>query len=206
VGALSPWVYASVISPGHWAEEADWRLSIEKAEVIVLGVDEVIMNNDEAAKRQGVEPTYKRLKGFGALQMTWGRYVVAAAGHDGLLEASKIIDTYHDRGQDELLFRALKEFASETLPFKRFNQNAAWYYLMVTAFFLFESFKEDMAKPVIPVSAYAPRVRRATIDFAAKLVRHAGKTILKVTQATWDAIQLPELWARSGSPPQFTWA
>lgn len=332
-----------------------WRLSIEQPEVIMLGVDEVILNNDEAQKRQGVEPTYKRLKGFGALQMTWGRYVVdvvfrggskhcnhghtvnkmiehvvrrirrdfqsdvpivirfdagffdqkvfrflekleigyiaagkmyepvkeyaskvaetcwqtydnghqtwryfefgdrrkgwdrlcrafylrpqyegqqqllefarpesiiytnlgmgqvidsqlAAAGHDELLEASKIIETYHDRGQDELVFRALKEFGSETLPFKRFNQNAAWYYLMVTAFFLFESFKEDVAKPVIPVSAYATRVRRVVIDFAAKIVRHAGKTILKVTQATWDAIQLPELWARSGSPPQFTWA
>jgi len=313
------------------------------------------MDNDEAQKRQGVEPTYKKVKGFGALQMTWGRYVVDAvlrgrrkhcnhgqtvnkmieyvvqrirkdyrtdvpilfrfdagffdqkvfcfleklhvgyiasgkmydpvkqyasgaaeacwelydnghqtwqylefgdrrkgwvrfrrafylrpqyegnqqlldfarpetmiytnlgmgqpidsqldsADHNEFLEASKIIETHHDRGQDELVFRALKEFASETLPFKRFNQNAAWYYLMVIAFFLFESFKEDVAKPVVPLSAYATRVRRVIIDFAAKLVRHAGKTILKVTQATWDAIQLPELWARSGSPPRFAWA
>ncbi|MFQ6109743.1 MAG: transposase, partial [Candidatus Aminicenantales bacterium] len=50
-------------------------------------------------------------------------------GH--LLEATEVIQSYHSRGKDELVHRALKDFASETLPFKRFAPNAAFYYTML---------------------------------------------------------------------------
>jgi len=331
-----------------------WRLQIEKPKIIILGLDLMILDNDDALCRHGVEATYKKVKGLGALQLSWGRllidsvlrsgskhsnhqdtaeqmirHVVAQirkhyredvpilirfdsgffdqklygfledlqvayigagklyddiktyvasfealvwcryqgnrqtwdfvelgdrrnawdrfrkalyirpcyedrqqllsfarpemilytnlgmgqdidelikqAGHANLLTSQRIIETYHGRGADELVFRALKDFASETLPFKRFNQNAAWYYSMLLAFFIFESFKVDVGHPVVPVTAYPTTVRRTLIDFAAKIVSHAGKITLKVTQATWEALRFRELWKRSGDPPVFVW-
>jgi hypothetical protein len=35
-----------------------WRLSITQPELIVLDVDAMVMDNDQAEKREGVEPTY----------------------------------------------------------------------------------------------------------------------------------------------------
>jgi hypothetical protein len=332
-----------------------WRLQIAKPQVIVLGLDTMVMDNDEARKRHGVEPTYKRVKGFQPLQLTWGRLIIDAVfrggskhSNDGdtvikmvshivkfirkhygeevpiiirldagffdqklfqafdklgigyicsgriyeeiqtlaeradgsqwrryqnhqqswdylefgdrrgnwdsfrrailcrpivtskqrLLElarplsiyytnlgrggeidqrltaiglqhaclAEKIIAEAHSRGADELVHRGLKDFGFEELPFLRFAPNAAFYYTMLVAFFLFESFKEDVCRDVIPVESYATTLRRRVIDVAAKIVRHAGKVILKVTTATMAQVQFATLWARSNAPPQFVWA
>jgi hypothetical protein len=332
-----------------------WRLGIEKPPVVILGVDTMVMDNDEARVRHGVKPTYKRVKGFQPLQMSWGRFVIDAVFRRGdahsnhcdtvqkmvrhvvgqirkhyradvpivlrldsgffdqklmevfeeleigyvnggklyddikayvskvdrsswgryeqsrevweyvemgdkrrswkrfrralfcrplceesqfLLEFSRpdtllysnlgrgeaidhqligcarsdllkpegIIGIYHGRGSDELVHRALKDFGSEQLPFKRFAQNAAFYYTMLTAFFLYESFKEDVCAEVVAIGAYATTLRRRVIDFAAKIVRHGGKVILKVTAATWNGLRFVQLWERSGAPPRFAWA
>jgi len=37
-----------------------WRLRIEKPDLIELSIDTMVMDNDEAEKREGVQPTYKR--------------------------------------------------------------------------------------------------------------------------------------------------
>ncbi len=331
-----------------------WRLQQSQPKVIVLGIDAMVMDNDEAKKRQGVEPTYKKVCGFAPLQITWGRYLVDTVfrggkkhsnadesvgnavrrlvarirkhyradvpivlrmdsgffdqalfdlfeelgigyvvggrlsgevvsyarqsedshwgsyrnqrqewqflefGHrcgnwkrlrrflytrpvyeeeqrllefarpdtvlvtnlgrgekiDTLLEAAglndwsqpeRIIEFYHERGADELVFRALKDFWGETLPFQGFSANSAFYHTMLLAFFLFESFKEDVAAPVVPVTAYATRVRRTLVDIAGKIVRTAGQMILKVTRTTLQQLRLEELWARSADPPRFVW-
>jgi hypothetical protein len=331
-----------------------WRLNQEKPQVVVLGIDAMVMDNDEAKQRQGVEPTYKKVCGFAPLQITWGRFIVDTvfrggkkhsnadesvaqavrhlvsrirkyyrsdvpivirmdsgffdqalftlfeelgigyivggrlstevveyarqaqasswgsyrnrqqewqylefghrcgswkrmrrfvytrpvyeneqrllefarpdtvivtnlgrgeaidralqdAGLGDWSEPARIIELYHQRGADELVFRALKEFASETLPFRSFSANSAFYHTMLVAFFLFESFKEDVAAPVVPVTAYATRVRRTLVDFAGKIVRTAGRTILKVAGAAFQQLKLRELWERSGSPPPFVW-
>ena len=327
-----------------------WRLAQERPAAIVLGVDTMVMDNDEAEARHGVEPTYKKVKGFQPLQITWGRFIVDAVfrggkkhsnsgetvgnairylvrrirkwhGHvpiivradsgffdqklfalfeeleigyvvtgklyedivdyvraadvslwsehrngkqeweylefgyrckswrrrrrafytrpaydneqrllefarpdsviftnlgrgeaiDALLEeaglrnwteATGIIELSHSRGADELVHRALKEFGSETLPFKRFAPNAAFYYTMLVAFFAYECFKEDVAAPVVPITA---RVRRTLIDIAGKLVHTGGQRILKFATAAWKQLRIEELWARSGSPPRFAW-
>jgi hypothetical protein len=55
-----------------------WRLRIEKPKIIVLFGDTMVLNNDDAEKRQGVEPTYKKKKGFQPLQISWGPYMVDA--------------------------------------------------------------------------------------------------------------------------------
>lgn len=50
-----------------------WRLQMERPEKIEFMIDLMIMDNDEAEKRHGVEPTYKNVKGFGSLQILWKR-------------------------------------------------------------------------------------------------------------------------------------
>jgi hypothetical protein len=132
--------------------------------------------------------------------------LIRKAGRTELLHPEEIIRLHHERGTDELVHRATKEFASEKLPFKRFNQNAAYYYTMLLSYFLLETFQGDVGREVVPEVAYPTTVRRRLIDFAAKIVRHAGKIILKVTFATYEQLKIERLWHLSGDPPEFTWA
>ena len=329
-----------------------WRLSIAKPALILLGLDTMVMNNDEADKRHGVKPTYKKVKGFQPLQLTWGRFIidaifrsgdkhsnhsndaermlrnivglirkhyseevpivvrmdsgffdqkllavleslkigyicggklyddigvfvancdkphwdcyenkrqvwdyvefgdrrgnwkifrralycrpvyedeqmlfrfarpdtvlytnlgmggvideqVCASGQEKLMTPKGIIEAYHGRGCDELVHRALKDFRDEELPFKRFHQNAAFYYTMLIGFFLYESFKEDVCSPIVAVSSYATTLRRKILDVAGKIVRHAGKITLKITMSTWQGLDFYQLWIRSGNPIRF---
>jgi len=46
-----------------------WRLEIKKPKVIILGLDIMPMNNDDALRREGVYYTYKGYKGFQPLQL-----------------------------------------------------------------------------------------------------------------------------------------
>jgi hypothetical protein len=333
-----------------------WRLRLGPPSAVVLGIDTMVMDNDEALKRHGVQPTYKKVKGFQPLQITWGRFVVdavfrggskhsnagdtvakavqhlvarirkalgpevpivlrmdagfydqklfegfeslgvgyicsgrmaddiaayveradrslwqehdngrqrwawlefgdrrkswkrgrrafytrplyendgqgllefarpdqliytnlgrgepidvrlAAAGLQHWLEPRSIIEQHQSRGADELVHRSLKEFASETLPFRGFAANSAWYYTMLVAHFLFESFKEDVAAPVVPVTARPTRVRRELIDIAGKIVVSAHKRVLKVTAALMRRLRFDEIWERSGKVPRIAWA
>ena len=323
-----------------------WRLRIAKPDVIELGLDSMVMDNDEAQKREGAKSTYKKVKGFQPLQMTWGRFIIDAIFRSGdrhsnhgndsvrmikrvvnqiyscyrtdvavvvrmdsgffdqkvfefcekehigyicggkmyndiktviekndrskwfryknavqvweftefadqrnswnrsrrvfysrplcqdrqmvfaferpstliytnigtddvlddklrksqgsyLLESQGIIKAYHDRGADELVHRALKDFGFEELPFLRFHQNAAFYYTMLIGFMLFESFKVDVCVPVIHVSAYATTVRRKLIDIAAKIARHSGEVAIKISRAVFDTLKFDVLWEKS---------
>jgi hypothetical protein len=63
----------------------------------------------------------------------------------------------------------------------------------------------DVTADVVPVASYPTRLRRKVIDFAAKIVRSGGYTILKVTEATWRALRIDELWNRSGNAPAIVW-
>jgi hypothetical protein len=38
-----------------------WRLQITKPDVIELGIDTMVMDNDDALCRKGVKPTYKKI-------------------------------------------------------------------------------------------------------------------------------------------------
>lgn len=331
-----------------------WRLRVTKPDVVLLGLDAMVMDNNTAKKRHGVQPTHKKKAGFQPLQMTWGRFIVDAVfrggkkhsnhgdtvekmilhqvanirtryrgdvpivlvmdsgffdqklfalfesigigyicggrltegvkdyvrsveascfnqyekghqtwdylefgdrpaswqrhrravfcrpryedrqalldfvrpdsviytnlgmggGNDQRLEKAgkkawlgieSVIGLYHRRGRDELVFRSLKDFGFEELPFKKFIPNAAFYYVMLLAFFLCEAYKEDVLEGVIPVSVYPTTLRRRAIDFAGKIVQTGGVTILKVTEAVWDRMNLPALWERSHCPPKICW-
>jgi len=88
----------------------------------------------------------------------------------------------------------------------RFAPNAAFYYTMLVAFFLFECFKEDVCPEVVPLEAYATTLRQQVIDIAAKIVRPANQVILKVTLVHMAQWQFARLRARSNTPPHFDWA
>ena len=328
-----------------------WRLQIVRPDLIELGIDTMVLNNDDAKGRHGVKPTYQGVKGFQPLQMNWGRLIVdavfrggdkhsnhgqtvtqmirhivslirkkyrpdvpivfrmdsgffdqkiyelceglkvgyvcggkiyddikalAANTEDGLwqtfssgkkqawqyiefgsrrgnwklfrralycrlladghqlylpgcrpdtviitnigqgqqidhwlkaagaaeyLSADAIVACYHNRGSDELANRALKDFGHEQLPFKRFNPNAAWYYLMLLGHFLFETFKEDVGTPVVPAGSYATTVRRRLIDLAGKIVSHGKKIVLKIGAAAFEHLAVAELFEKCRSAP-----
>ena len=87
-----------------------WRLRVEKPSVVVLFGDTVVWNNDDAKKRQGVEPTYKKKKGFQPLQISWGPYIVDALFRSG--------SVHGNHGDDlikaiERLTRAIRRFYKE---------------------------------------------------------------------------------------------
>jgi hypothetical protein len=60
-----------------------WRVLIKQPGVIELGIDTMVMDNDDANCRHGVKPTYKKKKGFQPLQMNWGRLIVDAVFRGG---------------------------------------------------------------------------------------------------------------------------
>jgi len=51
---------------------------LAKPKVVILDLDVMVMDNDDADKREGVSPTYKKVRGFAPLQMVWGRIIVDA--------------------------------------------------------------------------------------------------------------------------------
>ena len=128
-----------------------------------------------------------------------------AVGKEEYLKAEGGIALYHGRGRNELVNRSFKDFGFEELPFKRFEPNAALYYVMLLGFFLFESFKEDVLSGELPLACYATPLRRRLVDLAGKIVRTGGKTILKFSKAAWASLDLRALWERSGCPPKIVW-
>ena len=126
--------------------------------------------------------------------------LVTQAEREHWLKPETIIARHHGRGADELPHRGVKDFGFEQLPFKRFAANSAFYYCMLIAFLLFESFKQDVLKEVIPVTSYATTVRRKFIDIAAKIVTTGNKIILKVSRTVMETLQLATLWNLCNDP------
>lgn len=46
-----------------------WRLQLHRPSVVQLTLDTMVMENDEALKREGCDPTYKKVKGFQPLPL-----------------------------------------------------------------------------------------------------------------------------------------
>ncbi len=61
----------------------EWRLGIEQPCTVELTADTMVMNNDEALKRHGVQPTYKKVKGFQPLHMIWNGKIIDAVFRGG---------------------------------------------------------------------------------------------------------------------------
>lgn len=55
-----------------------WRLEVEKPSLIELTLDSMVMDNDDAERRHGCSPTYKKVKGFHPLHLIWNGMIVDA--------------------------------------------------------------------------------------------------------------------------------
>jgi hypothetical protein len=122
-------------------------------------------------------------------------------GNREYLKAEKVIALAHGRGKSELTNRSFKEFiGKEQLPFKNFGMNGAYYYMLVIAHFLYESYKEDVSRDVVPANSYATTFRRALIDFAARIVKKGNRIMLQVSEGIGDICRVGELWSRSNDP------
>ena len=55
-----------------------WRLKLNGPRVVELTLDTMVMDNDEALKREGCDPTYKKVKGFQPLHLIWEGKIVDA--------------------------------------------------------------------------------------------------------------------------------
>jgi len=53
-----------------------WRLRLGCPLVVELGIDTMVLDNDEAPQRHGVGPTYKKVKGYQPLHVTWNGKIV----------------------------------------------------------------------------------------------------------------------------------
>ena len=53
-----------------------WQLKKQKPEKIIIGLDTMVMDNNDALKREGVDPTYKKVKGFQPIHLYWGRFII----------------------------------------------------------------------------------------------------------------------------------
>ena len=73
-----------------------WRLNITKPTIITLGIDTMVLNNDDAKKREGNEPTYKRKKGFQPLHICWGSFLIDVLFRKGSAHSNHGTD-YIDR-------------------------------------------------------------------------------------------------------------
>lgn len=60
-----------------------WRMKHEKPDIVILDIDVVLYNNDDAKKREGVKVTYAGIQGFAPLFIKWGPYVVDAVLRSG---------------------------------------------------------------------------------------------------------------------------
>jgi len=126
----------------------------------------------------------------------------AVEGGDIYFEAESIVKLSHQRGADELIHRSIKELATkEQLPFKSFEMNRAYYFLLVIAHFMFEAYKRDVTAEVIPATVYPNTFRRRLIDFAVKITSHARGVILNVTKAAYQYLEIEKLWQLCKSPP-----
>ena len=79
-----------------------WRLKQTRPAVIELGLDSMVLDNDDALKRQGVQPTYKKVRGFHPLQMNWGRYMVDAVFRGGSKHSN------HGKTAEKMLVHVVK--------------------------------------------------------------------------------------------------
>ena len=127
--------------------------------------------------------------------------LLKAAGKDSWLTTPGVVTLAHGRGRDELRHRALKEFGTEKLPFKRFEPNTAFYYTMVVAFNLLEAFKRDVTEESICPDVYPATFRRMFLDIAGKIIVTGGRTLLKVARAVWERLNLQKIWDQANSPP-----
>ena len=122
------------------------------------------------------------------------------AGCGYLTETERVILLAHNRGDSELTHRHIKDFAGERLPCKDFGMNEAYFNIMILSFNLHQAFKRDCVEEIIGKDTYPTTFRRKFLDFAGKIVTHAGTTVMKVSATVKTALQLDLIWEKAAIP------
>lgn len=78
LGFIAPFLFRKILN-----QLFRWRLQQTKPRVIEVTIDTMVLDNDEAQKRHGVQPTYKKKKGFQPLHMIWLGKIVDAVFRGG---------------------------------------------------------------------------------------------------------------------------
>jgi hypothetical protein len=90
-----------------------WRLKISGVKIIILGIDTMVLDNDDAKKREGNEPTYKKKKGFQPLHICWGPFLIDVLFRKGSAHSNHGTD-YTDRITD--VVGLIRERYSKEVP------------------------------------------------------------------------------------------
>ena len=90
-----------------------WRLELEQPKYIVLGIDTMVLDNNDAEKREGVEHTYKNKNGFQPLHITWGPFLIDVIFRSG--------SAHSNHGNDFIesvkrIVKLIRERYSEDIP------------------------------------------------------------------------------------------
>ncbi len=70
-----------------------WRFAVEQPPYIILDVDTMVLDNNDAQCREGVNWTYKKVNGFQPLMAKWNGYVVSAKFREGKAHSNHGTDT-----------------------------------------------------------------------------------------------------------------
>jgi hypothetical protein len=73
-----------------------WRLKKTNPKIIFIGIDTMVLDNDDAKKREGNETTYKKKKGFQPLHICWGSFLIDVLFRKGSAHSNHGTD-YIDR-------------------------------------------------------------------------------------------------------------
>ena len=84
-----------------------WRLKQEKPPVIVLHLDTMVLDNNDAKEREGCNVTYKKVLGFQPLQINWGPYIVDMHFRSGEKHSN------HGNDAKEAVARIVKKIRTE---------------------------------------------------------------------------------------------
>ena len=138
-----------------------WRLRIEQPEVIVLFGDSVVFDNNDAEKRQGVNPTYKRKKGFQPLQISWGSYIVDALfragdvhcnhGSDFMKAVGRLVKAIRRKYRDVPIILITDSGFMDDQNFRFFEERLKIHYLCVGK--LYDDIKEYIQQ--LPVEHFS---------------------------------------------------
>jgi hypothetical protein len=73
-----------------------WRLKIESPKIIQIGIDTMVMDNDDSKKKEGCDVSYKKKKGFQPLHISWGPFLIDVLFRNGKAHSNHGTD-YTDR-------------------------------------------------------------------------------------------------------------
>lgn len=152
-----------------------WRLKIERPGIIFLGIDTMVLDNDDAKMREGSEPTYKKKKGFQPLHISWGPFLIDVLFRKGSAHSNHGSD-YTDRVT-----------AIVKLIRKRYSEEAAIILCADSGFSdqkAYEYFEEDLKIHYITTSKIYPDIKEYVSGIPTQMFNK-----IKKNKAEWGYVE-----------------